>query len=184
VEIPDVTRAITAATSVAASLGLTASDAAVLHNSNKLALRLTPCDVLARVAPAGQEVAQFEVDLAQRLAQAGCPVARLQPRADPLVYTRDGFAVTLWVYYEPVTPHVPPADYAKALERLHAGLRTVDMPSPRFTDRIAETEQIVADLDLSVEIQSARLASFSRVREPRLSCLERRVHRPAWPPSR
>jgi hypothetical protein len=151
----DVTRAIATATSVAASLGLPASDAVVLHNSNKLALRLTPCDVLARVAPAGQEVAQFEVQLARRLAKAGCPVGRLEPRADPLVYARDGFAVTLWVYYEPVTPHVPPAGYAKALERLHAGMRTVDMPSPRFTDRIAEAEKVVASPDLSPELADA-----------------------------
>jgi hypothetical protein len=44
----DITRAIAAATSVAASLDLPANDAVVLHNSNRLALRLTPCDVLAR----------------------------------------------------------------------------------------------------------------------------------------
>src|SRR5215470_1694638 len=86
VEMSDITRAIAAATSVAASLDLPANDAVVLHNSNKLALRLTPCDVLARVAHVGQEVAQFEVDLAQRLAAAGCPVCPLEPRADPRVY--------------------------------------------------------------------------------------------------
>ena len=55
VEMSDVTRAIAAATSVAASLELPANDAIVLHNSNKLALRLTPCDVLARVAQVGHE---------------------------------------------------------------------------------------------------------------------------------
>jgi hypothetical protein len=78
VEISDVTRAIAAAASVAASVGLLADDAIVLSNSNKLALRLTPCEVLARVAHAGQEVAQFEVELAQRLAEAGCPVGLLE----------------------------------------------------------------------------------------------------------
>src|SRR3954454_4642532 len=114
-EIPEVTRAIAAATSIAASLGLPANDAIVLHNSNKLALRLTPCDVFARVAPVGQEVAQFEVELAQRLAEVGCPVGVLEPRVDPRVYPRDGFAVTLWTHYEPVTPHVSPVDYAQAL---------------------------------------------------------------------
>ncbi len=151
----DVMRAIGAATSVAASLGLPVSDAVVLRNSNKLALRLTPCDVFARVAHVGQEVAQREVELAQRLAEAGCPVARLEPRVDPRVYTRDGFAVTLWTYYEPVTSHVSPADYADALERLHAGMRTVDVPGPRFTDRIAEAEEIVARPDLSPELADA-----------------------------
>jgi hypothetical protein len=154
-EMPDVTRAIAAATSVAASLDLPATDATVLHNSNKLALRLTPGDVFARVAPVGQEVAQFEVELAQRLAEVGSPVGALEPRVDPLVYTRDGFAVTLWTYYEPVTPHVSPVDYAKALERLHDGMRKVEVTSPRFTDRITEAEEIVADPDLSPELADA-----------------------------
>jgi len=182
VERPDVTRAIAAATSVAASLGLPASDAIVLCNSNKLAVRLTPCDVLARVAHVGQEVAQLEVELAQRLTEAGCPVCPLDPRVDPLVYTRDGFAVTLWTYYEPVTPHVSPAGYARALERLHAGLRKVDVPGPRFTDRIAEAEGIVASPDLSPELSgadrvflSSRLGSLRRAIEER-GAVEQLLH--------
>src|SRR5262249_24577150 len=155
VEISDVERAVAAATSVAASLGLPVNDAIVLHNSNKLAVRLTPCDVVARVAPVGQEVAQFEVELARRLAEAGSPVCPLEPRAGASVYTSDGFKVTLWTYCEPVTPHVSPAGYAKALERLHAGMRKVDVPSPRFTDRIEEAEKIVANPDLSPELADA-----------------------------
>jgi hypothetical protein len=50
-----VSRAMTAATSVAGALDLRVSDEVVIHNSNKLALRLLPCDVFARVALAGQE---------------------------------------------------------------------------------------------------------------------------------
>lgn len=153
--MPDITRAIAAATSLATSLGLRADDAVLLHNSNKLALRLTPSDVFARVAPVGQEVAQFEVDLAQQLAQAGSPVAALDPRVEPLVYKRDGFAVTLWTYYKPVTPDVAPVDYAKALERLHAGMRTVTVATPRFTDRITSAEEIVADPNLSPDLADA-----------------------------
>ena len=90
----EVKRAVAAATSIAAALDLTVDDAIVLHNSNKLALRLLPCDVLARVAHVGYEVAQFEVDLAQRLAETDSPVAALEPRAEPRAYERDGFAVT------------------------------------------------------------------------------------------
>jgi phosphotransferase family enzyme len=82
-------------------------------------------------------------------------VARLEPRVDPLVYKRDGFTVTLWIYYEPVTPRVSPVDYATALERLHAGLREADVRAPRFTDRIAEAEEIVARPDLSPELADA-----------------------------
>jgi aminoglycoside phosphotransferase (APT) family kinase protein len=173
-DIPDLTRAIAAATSIATELDLPANDAVVLHNSNKLALRLTPCDVLARVAPVGQEVAELEVELAQRLAEVGCPVGALEPRVAPLVYTRDGFAVTLWTYYEPVTAHVSAVDYAEALHRLHAGMRKVEVASPRFTDRIAEAQEIVANPELSPKLAnvdrvflSSRLESLRRAIEDR-----------------
>src|SRR5450432_4694546 len=110
---PEIQRALAAARSTAAALDLTVDDAIVLHDSNKLALRLLPCDVLARVAPVAHQVAQFEVDLAQRLAGTGSPVAALEPRVEPRVYERDGFVVTLWTYYEPASPQeVAPASYA------------------------------------------------------------------------
>jgi hypothetical protein len=96
-----VRRAVAAAMSIASSLGLAVEDAIVLQDSNRLTLRLLPCDVLARVAPVAHQVSQFEVELAQRLAETGCPVAVLEPQVDPRVYERDGFAVTLWTYYEP-----------------------------------------------------------------------------------
>lgn len=61
-------RAVVAAMSTASSLGLTVDDAIVLHDSNKLSVRLLPCDVLARVAPVAHQVAQSEIEIAQRLA--------------------------------------------------------------------------------------------------------------------
>jgi Phosphotransferase enzyme family len=144
----EVSRAVAAAMSTASALDLTVDDAIVLHDSNKLALRLLPCGVLARVAPVAHQVAQFEVDLAQRLAETESPVAALEPRVEPRVYERDGFVVTLWTYYEPVTlREVSPADYANALERLHAGMRKLDVTTPHFTDRVAEAQQLVASRD-------------------------------------
>jgi hypothetical protein len=144
----DVARATGAAVSTAAALDLRVDDAVVLHNSNKLTLRLLPCDVLARVAPAAEQVAQFEIELAQRLADSGSPVAALEPRVEPRVHERDGFVVTLWTYYEPATPReVSPADYADALERLHAGMRRLDVAAPHFTDRVEEAQRLVASRD-------------------------------------
>jgi aminoglycoside phosphotransferase (APT) family kinase protein len=144
----EVRRAMAAALSIASSLGLTADDAIVLHDSNKLTLRLLPCDALARVAPVAHQVAQFEVELAQRLAESGSPVAALEPRVDPRVYERDGFVLTLWTYYEPAAPRdLSPAGYASALERLHAGLRKLDIPAPHFTDRVEQAQQLVASRD-------------------------------------
>jgi hypothetical protein len=140
-------RAVAAAMSTASSLALTVDDAVVLHDSNKLTLRLLPCDVLARVAPVAHQVAGFEIELAQQLAESGSPVAALDPRVAPRVYERDGFEVTLWTYYEPVAREVSPGDYANALERLHAGMRELDVPTPHFTDRVEEAQQLVASRD-------------------------------------
>lgn len=152
----EASRAITAAMSTASSLDLIVDDAIVLHDSNKLTLRLLPCDVLARVAPIAHQVSQFEVELAQRLAESWCPVAALEPRADPRAYERDGFVITLWTYYEPATPRaVSPADYASALGRLHAGLRELDIPAPHFTDRVEEAQQLVANRDRTPALADA-----------------------------
>jgi Phosphotransferase enzyme family len=144
----EVPRAVAVAMSTASSLDLTADDAIVLQNSNKLTLRLLPCDVLARVAPAANQVAQFEVELARQLAASETPVAALEPRVEPRVYERDGFVVTLWTYYEPATRReVSPAEYANALERLHAGMRKLDVPTPHFTDRVEQAQQLLASRD-------------------------------------
>jgi Phosphotransferase enzyme family len=152
----EIQRALTATVSIASTLGLTADEAIVLHNSNMLAVHLLPCDVFARVAPTAHQVAQFEVELAQRLAETEGPVAVLEPRVEPRVYERDGLAVTLWTYYEPVMPReVSPADYADALERLHAGMRKLDVSTPHFTDRVEEAQRLVENRNLTPDLADA-----------------------------
>jgi aminoglycoside phosphotransferase (APT) family kinase protein len=148
--------AVQAAESIAASLGLAADESVVLHGSNKLTLRLLPCDVVARVAPAAHGIARFELDLALRLAEAGCPVAAPDPRVDPRVYARDGVDITLWTYYEPVADQeIGPGEYAEALARLHAGMRQIDMPTPHFTDRVASAQRLVSDRERTPELVEA-----------------------------
>src|ERR1700748_281885 len=133
---PERQRALAAAISVSSAPDLIAGDAIVVPDSNRLAVRLLPCDVLARVAPVAHQAARFEVELARRLAETQGPVAALEPRAEPRAYERDGFVVTLWTCYNPVTPReISPADYAHALGRLHAGMRELDVRAPHFTDR-------------------------------------------------
>jgi Ser/Thr protein kinase RdoA (MazF antagonist) len=147
---------VAAARSIASSLGLAADDAVVLNDSNMLILRLLPADVLARVAPAAHQVAQFEIEVARRLAESGSPAAALDPRVEPRVHERDGFVITLWTYYEPMTPReVAPADYADVLGRLHAGLRRIDVPAPHFTDRVDEALRLVASRDLTPALAEA-----------------------------
>jgi hypothetical protein len=151
----DLPRAVSAARSIASGLGLAVDDAVVVHDSNRIAVRLLPCDVLARVAHAGDRAATFEVELAQRLAATDSPVAALEPRVEPLVYEADGFAVTLWTY-EPHSPEgVSVGDYARALERLHAGMQGLDIDTPRYSDRVAEALAIVGEPDRSPGLEDA-----------------------------
>jgi len=152
-----VPRAVAVALSSASALGLTVDDAIVLHDSNRIVLRLLPCNVVVRVASVvHQPGAAFEVELAQRLAKTESPVAALEPRVEPRVYVRDGFVVTLWTYYEHVPPgEVAPAEYAHALERLHAGMRQIDMATPHFTDRVAEAQRLVASRDHTPDLPDA-----------------------------
>ena len=157
-ETAQVSRALTATTSVASELGLDVDDAIVLQNANRLAVRLVPCDVLARIATTGrrnQEAAAFELEMARRLAETNSPVEVPEPRVQPLVHVRDGFAVTYWTYYEPQSGEVPPDEYAAVLERLHAGMRRLDVAAPRFTDRVEEAHAIVRDSSRSPDLGDA-----------------------------
>jgi Phosphotransferase enzyme family len=153
VEPPQATHAVAVATAIAASVDLSVDGVTVLHNSNKLALRLLPCDVMARVAPVAHQDAEFEIALAQRLAGAASPVAALDPRFEPRPYERDGFVVTWWTYYEPGPQReISAAEYAGALARLHAGMRTLEVATPHFTDRVAEAQELLADRDRTPEL--------------------------------
>jgi Ser/Thr protein kinase RdoA (MazF antagonist) len=64
--------------------------------------------------------------------------------------------MTLWTYYEAVTPRASSsADYANALERLHVGMRNLDVGAPQFTDRVAEAELLVARRERTPELANA-----------------------------
>ena len=142
--------------SIASALGLQVDDAVVVHNGGRIAVRLTPCDVLARIAPLAWGESRFEVDVALRLAEADSPVGEVEPRTEPRVHVRDGFTITLWTYYEPMAPaDIAPAEYAHALLRLHAGLRQVDLEAPHFTYRVAGARSVAADRELSPELLEA-----------------------------
>jgi thiamine kinase-like enzyme len=81
----------------------------------------------------------------------------------------------MWTYCEPVSPQeIAPADYAHALERLHAGMRQIDVTAPRFTDRVAEAQRLVrsrdhtpALADADRELLSNTLRSLSRAIDDR-----------------
>ena len=163
-EASEVRRAVAAAMSTAAALDLSVEDATVLNDSNRLVLHLTPCDVVARVAPPLHQAgsAELEVEVVRRLAETDSPVAALEPRVEPRAYVRDGFVISMWTYYEPApSRELPATEYAHLLERLHAGLRQIDVTAPHFMDRVAETEQWVASRDVTPELADADRELFA-----------------------
>ncbi len=178
-----VNSAVTASVSIAADLGLPVDNVSIIHNSNKLALRLLPCDVFARVSHVGQQVADLEISVAQQLCAVEAPVVALEPRVEPRVYERDGFAVTWWTFYEAhSTDQLSSGAYAAALERLHAGLRTVDAVTPHFLDRVEEAEHLVSNEHLTpaLELAGRRLLldTYRTVREviDRHGAVEQALH--------
>jgi len=163
-----VRRAVDAAMSTASALDLAVDDAIVLNDSNRLVVRLLPCDVVARVAPIAYQAvgvyslwtdyharAEIEVEVVRQLGSSDSPVAVLDPRVEPCVYIRDDFVIDMWTYFEPVQSEVAPDDYIQALERLHAGMRQIDVTAPHFMDRVADTQHWVASRDVTPELSDA-----------------------------
>jgi hypothetical protein len=172
----DARRAAAAAVECAAGVGLTVERADVLNNSNRLALRLMPCDVVARVAATSyRPSAERAVEVARRLAAIGAPVAGLDPRVEPRVYLRDGFVIDLWTYYEcGPWEALEPAGYARALERLHAAMRQIDVATPHFMDRVASSQEDVENRGLTPDLAEADRALLgSTLRRLKRSVMDR-----------
>lgn len=158
-EAAAVERALAATGLVATELALPVDEGIVLQNANRLAVRLLPCDVLARVAPLARrnhEAAVFELDMGKVLGREGGVVGELDPRVEPIVHVRDGFAVTFWTYYEPLPAEsLTPDRYADALERLHEDMRQVTLPAYHFTERVDEAYATVVDPARSPDLADA-----------------------------
>jgi Phosphotransferase enzyme family len=129
----------------------------VLHNSNRLAVRLRPCETFVRIAPLeSRPGAEFELEVARRLAATGAPVAELDPRVEPRAYTSDELVLTFWTYHAGAGHgEVSPAEYARALHRLHAAIKHADLHAPHFTARVAEAERLVGDRSLTPDLGNA-----------------------------
>jgi Phosphotransferase enzyme family len=167
--------------SLASEQGLTVDHAIVIQNANRLAVRLVPCDVLARVAAPvrrNHDVAAFELEMARGLERANSLVGALEPRVEPIVHVRDGFAVTYWKYYEPLPAgDITPAEYAQALEGLHAEMRQLAVGAPHFTDRVDEAQAIVWDRSRSPNLVDAdRELLTDTLRSLRRAVVERKAH--------
>ena len=170
--------AVAAAISTAASLDLAVDDAVVLSDSNRVVVRLTPCDVIARVTPMTHFAsAEREVEVVRQLAQTDSPVAALEARVEPRVFVRDGFQLSMWTYFEPAPYRiVPPTEYAQVLERLHAGLRQIDVTTPHVMDRVAAIQRAAASRAITPDLADADRALLAHtLRELTRSIVNRRA---------
>lgn len=167
-----------AAISTAASLDLAVDDAVVLSDSNRVVVRLTPCDVIARVTPMTHFAsAEREVEVVRQLAQTDSPVAALEARVEPRVFVRDGFQLSMWTYFEPAPYRiVPSTEYAQVLERLHAGLRQIDVTTPHVMDRVAAIQRAAASRAITPDLADADRALLAHtLRELTRSIVNRRA---------
>src|SRR5829696_10480567 len=134
--------------SVGSSLDLIVDDVIVLHNSNRLTVRLLPCDVLARVARWRIRSHSSKSSLLNGSQNRGVLWRLLS-----LEWRQASTSVMAsWSRCGPTTnlrhlqrSHQP--DYATAFERLHVGMRKLDVPAPHFTDRADQAQQLVASRD-------------------------------------
>ncbi|MEV1291920.1 phosphotransferase [Pseudonocardia sp. NPDC049635] len=161
--------AVDAAVGAARGLGLTVTDAAVLHDLFSVVVHLAPAPVVARmpvVLPhsttpeilAGRQ--QAELDVTGWLAARGTPVIPPSPLVAREPVRRNGFSMTFWQLTEEDQSSEP--DYAANSERvadLHAALHGYPGPLPFLTsdeprhvpealDQLAERGDLLTGDDL------------------------------------
>lgn len=126
-------RAVSAAVSIAQTLGLDVETPAVLHDVFSVVVHLAPSPVVARVPvvlPLGltlqglAERQRRELNAVAWLQAAGLPVVAPSPLAPRAPAERDGHSVTFWELAELSPDHAPYRDAGvEATATLHAALR-------------------------------------------------------------
>ncbi|QPP06396.1 aminoglycoside phosphotransferase family protein [Streptomyces bathyalis] len=125
--------AVDAAVGAGRALGLTVTDAEVLHDLFSVVVHLAPSPVVARIptvlphsADLGSQAArqQAELDVTRWLADQGAPVIQPSPLVPREPVQRDGLSMTFWQFVEEDRDKEP--DYvanAEIVADLHAALR-------------------------------------------------------------
>ena len=130
--------AVRAAVKVAAGLGVTSDEPAVLADGANVIVYLSPSPVVAKVAASTPAVRpdidawlQRELDVAVFLARAAAPVVEPSPEIPALVHHGDGHAMSFWRYLPPSGPGRPDEEtIGSMLKDLHAALRPYPGPAP------------------------------------------------------
>ncbi len=148
--------AVDAAVGAGRDLGLTVTDAAVLHDLFSVVVHLAPAPVVVRVPtvlPRATDLdvlarrQRSELDVTRWLADRGTPVIPPSPLVPAEPVQRDGFSMTFWQFVEEDKGREP--DYAANAEStaaLHAALR--DYPGELSFLSAAEPEFVEESLTL------------------------------------
>lgn len=121
-------------------LGLTVTDAEIIHDAFSVVVHLAPVPVVVRVPvvlPDGMELGALksrqarELSAVHWLAQQGQPVVRPSPLVPRAAVQRDGFSMTFWEHVAVERNTEPDYDArAVAVASLHATLREYPAPLP------------------------------------------------------
>ena len=130
--------AVSAAVSVAAALGVTGVEPAILADGANVIVHLAPSPLVAKVAgsttavrPDADAWLGRELDLACFLAAAGAPVMTPSAEVPTVVHHADGHRMSFWTYLTPSDAGPPDeATIGAMLRDLHAVLRTCPKPLP------------------------------------------------------
>jgi hypothetical protein len=111
--------AVSSALDVAAGLGMAVARPQLLRSTNNTVIWLQPFPVVAKVAPEGNGLLQWELIVASALGGMGAPVVAPLELAGPMVHHSGRWDVTFWPYH-PQTGETPdPVALGRALEQLH-----------------------------------------------------------------
>lgn len=147
--------ALQAAQSVAHDLGVGASLARILRDSNNTVVHLAPAPLVAKVSttPHKQGSLEAELRIGLYLADRGAPIARPAIGVDPGPHFSSGVTVTLWEYHEHrVDEQLPPALVSDALRNFHQAFRPFDGQLAPFTDNIDEAANVLSDPSLTPKL--------------------------------
>ncbi|MGW9175391.1 phosphotransferase family protein [Streptomyces decoyicus] len=166
-------RALDAAVTAGRGLGLTVTDATVLHDVFSVVVHLAPSPVVVRVptvlpsyADLGIQAARqrVELDVVGWLAEQGAPVVPPSPLVPREPVQRDGFSMTFWQFVEQDKSVEPDfVHHSRLVADLHAALRAYpgDLPflsaaEPQFTRESLAALEARPDLIAPADLDRAR----------------------------
>jgi predicted trehalose synthase len=145
-------RAVQSAIRLVHRLGVRHVDPVILHESQRISIRLFPLNVVARIVSIhDQEAASRfsrESEVVRHLAKSAAPIVVPAAELPAGPHIQDDFAVTLWEFVEHVAVDGENAGHvrraAEALHRLHRALATFPGELPDFWNKVGHCRRMLA----------------------------------------